>query len=66
MPNTPSPAFSEQPTPLPKLVWKDPCLTLEGILEAQAQGGPPGDRPRPGESNGFLGPLTGSGLPGTC
>ena len=65
MPNTTSPATSEQPTPLPKLAWKDPCLTLEGILEAQAQGGPPNDLLRLGETNGFLGPLSGSAGPCT-
>ena len=61
MPDTPSPAFSEQPSPLPKLAWNDPCLILEGVLEAQAQGGPPNDRPGPRATDGFLGPLGMSG-----
>jgi len=63
MPNQPSPALHEPSMLLPKLTWEDPCLTLERVLEAKAQGGPPNDTV-PWQFSGYLGPLGTSG--GVC
>lgn len=56
-------ASGVQPTTLSKMIWEDPCITLERDLEVRAQGGPPGDQPQ-WAPRGVLGPLSVSG--GIC
>jgi hypothetical protein len=53
----------DQPATISKMLWEDPCITLERDLEVLAQGGPPGEQPQ-WAPKGFLGPLSVSGGPG--
>jgi hypothetical protein len=44
--------------------WEEPCIVIERSLEVSAQGGRPGGPP--GQPFGYMGPLTGSNIGGTC
>jgi hypothetical protein len=55
----------DQPATISKMLWEDPCITLERDLEVRAQGGPPNFGPQ-GIPNGSLRPLNASQPNGVC